>query len=193
MAAEQQGDFRKAEASLFEAPRLDTGFAPRWALSDFYFRRRDAEKFWPGGESRVGHVIRRRFGPVPQCWTLSSDAQTILKRAIPDRPAVLRQYLDFLLNERRLDAAEPVADKVLARADEGCLTVPAATIATICSRQVATSMPVIVWNGLSEAQVDSLCGTRPGRGEDAPVNGDFRLPGPGRPDSTGEVSSPDGI
>ncbi len=47
LAAEEKGDFRKAEASLREAMRLNTSFAPRWALSDFYFHRRDAEKFWP--------------------------------------------------------------------------------------------------------------------------------------------------
>jgi tetratricopeptide (TPR) repeat protein len=45
--AEESGDFHQAEACLLEAARLDRTFAPRWLLSEFYFRRRDPNHFWP--------------------------------------------------------------------------------------------------------------------------------------------------
>ncbi len=116
LAAEEKGDFRKAEASLREAMRLNTSFAPRWALSDFYLHRRDAEKFWPV----VKAALTISYGDVSaqfrNCWSLSQDAPTILERAIPDRPKVLREYLEFLIGEKRMEAAAPVAERVLARA-----------------------------------------------------------------------------
>ena len=111
LAEEERGDLVQAEADLIEAERLDQGFAPRWAMSDFYFHRQEAEKFWPV----VKDALRVSYGEVTaqfrQCWSLTGDGDFILERAIPDRPVVLRRYLDFLVTEGRLNAAVPVAQK----------------------------------------------------------------------------------
>ena len=115
-AAEEKGDYRLGEASLIHAMELDNNFAPRWVLSDFYFHRGDAEKFWPVVRAALAVSYDDVSGLFRNCWSLSQDAPAILRRAIPDRQDVLRQYLQFLLREKRMPAAAPVAERVLARA-----------------------------------------------------------------------------
>jgi tetratricopeptide (TPR) repeat protein len=152
LAAEQRGDFRDAEASLLEAMRLDGGFGPRWALSDFYFHRHDAEKFWPVTKAALAKSSGDVSDQFRNCWALSADAQTILERAIPDRPAVLRKYLDFLLGEGKLDAAEPVAVRVLASADNEAVP----SLLNYCDRMLNKwrgEEALVVWNGLAKRKL----------------------------------------
>ena len=65
LAEEERGGFAGAEKDLLAATRLDREYAPRWALGDFYFRRHDAEKFWPVVRSAHRGVVWRRVGAVP--------------------------------------------------------------------------------------------------------------------------------
>lgn len=174
-AAERRGDFPKAEASLLTAARLDPGFAPSLALSGFYFRRRDAEKFWPVVKAALAKSHGDVWEQFRQCWTLSSDAPTILKQAIPDRPEVLRQYLDFLVSEGRLDAAQPVSGRLLAHNDRGSLKF----LLNDCDHLLADGRAadaLAVWNGLAQRKTIPYPELTAGAGE-SPVNGDFRLPG----------------
>jgi tetratricopeptide (TPR) repeat protein len=152
LAEEERGDLVQAEADLIEAERLDQGFAPRWAMSDFYFHRQEAEKFWPV----VKDALNVSYGDVSaqfrQCWSLTGNAGFILERAIPDRPAVLRRYLDFLLSEGRLDTAVPVAQRVLARADREA----APSLVNFCDRMLADwrgEEALAIWNGLVERKL----------------------------------------
>jgi len=173
LAAEQLGDLRRAESSLLEATRLDTGFGPRWALSDFYFHRRDPEKFWPAVKSALAMAYDDASDQFRNCWALTSDPQTILQRAIPDRPAVWRQYLNFLLREGPFDAAEPVACKVVESADPEAMP----SLLKYCDRQLEKGrgqQALLVWNGLAHRRLipyEELSAA----GE-VPVNGDFRMP-----------------
>ena len=92
-----------------------------------------------------------------QCWSLSDDADFILRRAIPDRPAVLRQYLDFLVSQRRLDAAAAVARRVLARADRES----APSLVNYCDRTLAEwrgEDALAIWNGLVERKLAAESG-----------------------------------
>jgi hypothetical protein len=103
---------------------------------------------------------------------------------------VLRQYLSFLLNEGRLDAAEPVANKVLAHADKDAL----GALLNYCDYLLEAGrgeQALGVWNGLSERKLIPYAALAPG-GREVPVNGDFRLPGLGA-GFDWRVSSPDGI
>src|ERR1035438_1085393 len=52
-----------------------------------------------------------------ECAALSSDSETI-PRALPRRPDVLRQYLEYAVAENRMEEAGAVAARVLAEADE---------------------------------------------------------------------------
>lgn len=177
LAAEEHGDLPNAEAAMLKAMRLDTGFAPRWALADFYFHRHDAEKFWPTVKSALAVSYGDLSDQFRDCWALTSDPQTILTRAIPNRPVVLRQYLDFLLSEGRLDAAEPVASKVLASAGKDAVP----SLLNYCDRMLAKSrgaQALPVWNGLAKRQLIPYPELAAGTAE-VPVNGDFRKPGLG--------------
>jgi len=146
-----------AEGDLLEATKLDTGFAPRWALSDFYFQRHDTEKFWPAVKSALAVSYGDITPQLRECWTLRADAQTILDRAIPDRPEVWRRYLDFLLADGRLDAAAPVAAKVLATADKQ--SVP--SLLSFCDRMLTEwrgADALVVWNGLAQRKLAGVEG-----------------------------------
>jgi hypothetical protein len=152
LAEEERGDFGSAEKDLLEATRLDRGFAPRWALGDFYFHQHDAEKFWPVVKSALSVSYGDLSAQFRQCWSLTGDADFILERAIPDRPVVLRRYLDFLVTEGRLNAAVPVAQRVLARADRE--TAP--SLVNYCDRMLADwrgEDALAIWNGLVERKL----------------------------------------
>jgi tetratricopeptide (TPR) repeat protein len=190
VAAEAKGDYGMSEARLLEATRLHTGFAPRWALSDLYFHRHDAEKFWPAVKSALNVSYGDVLDQFRHCWELSSDPQTILERAIPDRLDVLREYLLFLLSEGHMDAADAVAKKVLARADEDST----AALLSYCDSLLAAGRgqdALTVWNGLIQRKLIPYAALSAG-GAEVPVNGDFRTPGVGA-GFDWRVSSPDGI
>ena len=160
-AQEQRGDFSAARQSLLDATRLDRGFAPRAALAEFYCHRRDAERFWPAMREALSVSYGDGWEQFRQCWSLTFDAKAILERAIPDRPHVLRFYLDFLLNEKRLDASTPVALRVLARADRDS----ALSLLNYCDRMLENGrgeQAQIVWDGL----VDRNLVVESGRGFD---------------------------
>jgi hypothetical protein len=143
LAEEQRGDPIGAERDVREAVRLDRGFGPRAALADFYFQRHDAEKFWPAVKAALAVSYGDVWAQFRECWALSSDAATILARAIPDRPGVTRLYLDFLLSEGRLDAATPVAERVLASGDKGA----APSLVNYCHRMLEK------WRGAEALEV----------------------------------------
>jgi hypothetical protein len=147
LASEMHGDLHIAETRLLKAAGVSRQFAPRWALANFYFRRGDNEHFWPWARES----LLRSYGdlsPIFQlCWHMSQDAQSILERAIPDRPAVLNSYLQFLLQQGMLQASEQPAMRLanLGTPDD------VSTLVVWCNRQLdAGSVPaaVTVWNTL---------------------------------------------
>ena len=173
LAAEQAGDLTKAEASFREARRLDRTFVPSFALAEFYARHHQGEKFWQPART----ALEMSFGDVTDlfrdCWALSSDARAIFDRAIPERPAVLTRYLDFLVGENRLDAAAPIAAKLREKADSG------AALLRYCDRLLASGRgeeAMEIWKGLA---VRKLIPYRPDSlfaGAEALTNGDFGQP-----------------
>jgi hypothetical protein len=173
VAEERAGDFATAEARLLEAARLDRGFAPRSALSDFYFHRRDTEKFWPVAKDALSVSSGDVTDLFRDAWGLTSDSQPILDM-IPDRPAVLRQYLDFLVMESRLDAAVPVAGRVLASADRQSVPV----LLQYCDHMLAE------WRGEEAADVCLRFAPNSGRGFDWQIS---------TPDGIAADRTPDGI
>ena len=177
LAFESRGDLPDAEASLKKAVELDRTFAPRSVLSGFYCRHLDAEKFWPAARSALSISHGDAFGLFRDCWALSSDAGTILARAIPDRTEILIQYLNFLVEERRLTAAAAVAGKVLEKADLG--SVPG--LLNYCDRALEAGQDreaLAVWKGLSERKlIPYPVSSR--EGPDVATNGDFRRPSMG--------------
>ena len=188
-AAEGKGDYAKAEASLLRAVEMNHNFAPRWVLSDFYFHRRDAERFWPAVKAALATSYDDIAVLFSNCWALSPDPQTILEKAIPDRADVLRQYLVYLLGERRMEAAEPVAARVLAKPDKDA----AGALLTYCDQLLEAGRDgpaVAVWNGLSKQRLIPYPTVSVEAGK--LTNGEFGLPSVGACFDW-RFSSPDGV
>lgn len=158
LADEMLGDFPAAERRLLEAARVSRQYAPRWALANFYFRRGDRDRFW----SWANAALRIGYGDLDPvfalCWSLTTDAAEIRRRAIPDRAPVLNVYVQFLLRTGRLAASEPVAARLAAvatRDDLSALSVwdnlqldqgsPAAAVTvwnTLCHRHLLPYQPL---------------------------------------------------
>lgn len=148
LAAEMRGDFAKAESALLEAARVDKTFDPNWALANFYFRRNDPTRFWIWVRKAADMNYDDATVVFRLCWRMTGDADQILERAIPDRTPVLRQYLAFLVDQKRLDAARAVAERLAPRSEPADLT----TLLGYCDQLLAMQdLPAAlsVWNALS--------------------------------------------
>ena len=106
LQAEAAGDFERAEYSLLRASRLSRQYQPRWTLANYYFRRADAGHFWPWAKSALEWSYAGRGALFDLCWGFTQSADLILNKAIPPVRAVQRDYLVYLLTQKRLDAAE---------------------------------------------------------------------------------------
>ncbi len=161
--AESRGDFGQAETCLLEAVRLDKTFAPRWSLSEYYYRRHDAAHFWPAVKAALAASYDDVTPLFQECWDLTADADAIL-RVIPARVDVLGQYLNFLVNERnRLDLALPVAMRLQEHADRGSAT----PLLSLCDRLLErgqVSEAVEIWDGLARAKFVPYAPLAPERG-----------------------------
>jgi hypothetical protein len=146
-AAEERNDFRKAESSLLRAIDLDKTFAPRWLLTEYYFRRRDQAHFWPAVRAALATSYDDVALLFDMCWDFAPNTETILDRALPSRPDVRRQYFAFLLARNRLDA-DAIANQVMQHA--GPDTVP--SLLFYCDRLLEkneVSRAVETWNLLA--------------------------------------------
>lgn len=110
--AEARGDFKTAEHWLLEAARVDHQFEPSWTLANFYFRQQQQDNFWKWMRAALQVSYGDRRPAFDLCWRTSQDPQEILARAIPEQREVFSAYLEYLLDERRLEAAVPVATKL---------------------------------------------------------------------------------
>ena len=107
--AEAVRDFSLAERNLLQAAHVSRLYEPRWTLANFYFRRGDAPHFWPWAKSALTWAYDDRRPLFDLCWNMSSDPAVLLRTAIPDTPEVRADYLAYLLDRDRLDAAQTVA------------------------------------------------------------------------------------
>lgn len=174
LAAEATGDFRKAEANLLEAVRLDRTFAPRWMLSEYYFRRRDAAKFWPAVKAALATSYDDVTPLFAECWDLSTDGETILRRAIPKRQDIIRQYLVFLVGSNRIKDAAPLAGKLLAGSDKAALP----ELLRYCDHLLEEGRrddALGIWNGLSQRKLIPYHALSPGSGN-LVTNAAFSIP-----------------
>lgn len=175
LSAEKAGNLGEAEAILIKAVSLDRTGAPRGILAEYYFRHREADKFWPAARDALEHSYVATTTLFEDCWALSSDSRLILERAIPDRPNVLIDYLDFLVSRNRLDAAKPVSDRIMATYSGADAAKP---MFNYCDRLVTNNSPsqaVIVWNWLCRRKFLPYATLGPETGHSL-TNGGFTSP-----------------
>ncbi len=164
LEAEFDGDFARAETLLLQAARVDKLFDPRTTLANYYYRRNNAEQFWRWTRAAldIGYGDLRPLFRL--CWGMSGDPEVIRSRVLsPDRK-VLRDYVSFLIEENRLDAAEPIASQLAGAATSE----DAGVLLDFIDRRPLVS----VWNSLCDRGVipfSPLVVDRP------LTNGDFRF------------------
>ena len=172
--AEARTDFSVAEACLLKAVHLDNTFAPRWLLSEYYYRRGDARRFWPAIQGALAKSYDDVSPLFQKCWELTSDPDAVLQ-VMPPRADVLSQYLDFLVNQKnRLDLAVTVAERLQGFPDPKITSSPL----NLCDRLLQAGQAgeaVRIWNGLARARLVPP-GQLPGEHGAALTNGKFLQP-----------------
>ena len=171
LRAELGNDFPAAERDLLQASRTDKGYNPRWTLANYYFRRQDSPNFWKWSRA----AAEMAYEPAPLfrlLWNYTDDGPQILQRAIPDRSAIVRQYLGFLIAGPHWDAAAPAAQRLLQRPDPE----DAPLLLAYCDRLLAAARgpaALALWNQLARLRLIEFPAIDPARG---PVNGAFQTP-----------------
>ena len=169
LRAEVRSDFAAAERDLLAAARHDRGYTPRWTLANYYFRRQDGASFWKWARA----ASEMAYEPTPLfqlLWKYTDDGGEILDRAIPARPAVLRQYLGFLTGGPQWESADRVAKRILER--PAAEDVP--VLMAYCDRLLEARRgrdALELWNALARRRLSGFGELDPARG---PVDGGFR-------------------
>ncbi len=172
---EVAGDYARAEKCLLEAARIDRLSGPPVTLMHYYFRRGDSVQFWKWSR----RALETSYGDAAPlfrlCWMVSQDAGAIRSRAIPDRPAIVAQYLGFLVKEGHLDAAGPVAFDVLRFSGPA----EAPLLTNYCDRLLergAVNPALSVWNAMCHRKLTPYPALAPENGSSL-TNGDLaRMP-----------------
>lgn len=108
LEAESNGNVVEAEMDLLRAARVDRLYLPAWTLTNFYFRRNDAEKFWPWAE-QAARLTSDDYRPLLRLAdSLDTSPQSVATRLGGGAP-LLRAYLDLLINARQFDSARDIA------------------------------------------------------------------------------------
>jgi len=146
LAEEMHGDFRHAGSHLLDAARVSRQFAPRWALTNYYFRRGDEEQFWHWARESL-LMGYGDLNPIFRlCWNMGQDA-SMMERILPERNSVLNAYVQYWMQQAKPATAEGAAIGLAAMATPD----DQSTLVTWCNRQIdAGSVPatVQVWNTL---------------------------------------------
>lgn len=178
LRAEFERDYARAEEYLLEAARVDKLFDPRSTLMNYYFRRNQPEPFWRWAREAFDISYGDLTPLFRLCWRMSDDAELIRTRALGYSRDVLRAYLGFLLVERRLEAAEPVARQLAPNAAASDGPVLLDFLDTWLERRPIDrgrlNSALAVWNSLCIRNVLPLSPLEPL--ENPLTNGDFRRP-----------------
>ncbi len=171
---EVDGAYSAAERCFLEATRVDKTFDPAWTMANFYFRRGDAERFWPWARRAAYMAYQDRTPLFRLCWRLTQDSGVILSRAIPDDRRALGNYLAFLLAEGHRDAVEPAAARLAAFSSREEL--PALLAAVDSQLEWGRRDGALrLWNALAGKQLIAAAPLDPSRGRFL-TNGDFSSP-----------------
>jgi tetratricopeptide (TPR) repeat protein len=159
LAAERGEDFAEAERHFLKAAEVDRQYLPAWTLANFYFRRGDRQDFRPWARLAAA----RCYGDMTPLIKLCDRMDPGRLGGLGDSSVIDRTYLDLLIHESRLDDAQRVARKMLARDDSRGTDVP--RLMAFTSLQIAAGNAAAareIWKGLFPAS-STL------------TNGDFRV------------------
>jgi O-antigen ligase len=115
LAAELEGagETAGAERVLLEAAGHDHQFAPAWALANFYFRNGRPDQFWRWVAAAAKDDLGDLKPLFELCFLVSESADSQLERLVASRPEADRQFLNFLVDQKRLEAARKAALRIV--------------------------------------------------------------------------------
>jgi tetratricopeptide (TPR) repeat protein len=114
---ELRGNDAQAVLWLTRAATVDHQFKPTWTLANYYYRANQPDKFWSMMQ-RCLSLDPLGFDPTPVfdlAWNETGDSKKILS-LIPKKGSRPVQYLNYLINTGRVDAAFEVWPEALAAA-----------------------------------------------------------------------------
>lgn len=176
---EFRGERAKAENDLVRATEVDSQFRPAWTLANFYERTGQADKSWPMIE-RILNLNPLGYDPAPVfelCWRVANGDARRIQSLIPKTGHRPVEYLAFLMNTQRLDAALEAWPTALRTADLGsgrdAGTLTDSVIVLINADRNAEA--VLAWNDLVERGVIRSGKLEPAKGVSI-ADPDFRYP-----------------
>src|SRR5882724_7344938 len=87
LRAEARGELAQAEAFLLRAELLSRQCGPQPILANFYFRTGNRPLFWPRVKRALACATEDRKPLFDLCWSFKTDADFILREALPNTPA----------------------------------------------------------------------------------------------------------
>ncbi len=162
LAREDAGDLTEAERCLRRAAAEDRGYLPRWTLANFYFRRDDWLHFWEWANSAAEMVYDGGVPLFRLCGRVGNGGD-VMDRLALRRPDVRAGYVQYLLQDGRLDALVLAVRRVLESGREADTPL----LLTACGRLLETGRArdaVEVWNSLAAAHRIRLAPLAPERG-----------------------------
>jgi len=147
---EQGPDGEAAEKALLQAAYLDHQLLPVWTLANFYFRQNRQEDFWEWG-ARAAQLTYDDYRPLLQLADrLEPDADGLLRR-LEAPPGLTRAYLNFLVGQQRMGAAQHAARFLLRFHDPA----DRKRILSLADRQLAAGHHVDaeeLWNAIANSE-----------------------------------------
>jgi hypothetical protein len=110
---EFEGKYVQAEQSMLQAFYVDRTYVPRWSLANYYLRRDNIPAFWIWAH-RAAEMPGDDIGPLFElCWRVTPDPEKIETAILNDQPALIRQYVGFLVQKNGLQAAASAASRLI--------------------------------------------------------------------------------
>lgn len=113
LLSEAGNDLVQAERSLLQAASVDSTFLPSWSLTNFYFRRQNADRFWYWAQRAAQMVPDDAIPLFRLAWYVNPNAQEIENRLQMKRPAVEGQFVNFLFTQGDPEAVTEAASHLL--------------------------------------------------------------------------------
>jgi tetratricopeptide (TPR) repeat protein len=168
--AEARGEYAQSERYLLRAAEVDRRFQPRWALTNYYFRRGDTVRFWLWARKALDMNYQDGMPLFRLAWKIADANDGEIRGHLHMRPFELRLYFAFLTEEYP-SAARSLAQSLAS--GSGPEDVP--RLLDYCDRVLSSDhdSALTVWNTLCLRKLLPFEPLDPERG-DAITNGNFQ-------------------
>jgi tetratricopeptide (TPR) repeat protein len=110
---EAGGNYVQAEQFMLQAFDVDRTYVPRWSLANYYLRRDNIPAFWTWAH-RAAEMPGGDMGPLFElCWRVTPDPGKIETAILSDQPALIKQYVTFLVGKNQLRAAASAGSRLI--------------------------------------------------------------------------------